>query len=277
MDLEEVVDELYGTDQVHFVAHRRAMAAAARREGDRHLASAIEALRRPSAAAAALNLLARRRPTDVAHLIELGDALRQAQAHLSGEEMKALGSQRRQVVAGLVAECRRVSDEAGHPVSEPVAREVEATLEAALADRGAAGALRTGRLVRALEHAGFGGVDMAGAAVGPADPGPGARHQERRRAEAQARAAEAELEQVAAHLDDASSAADEAHRRQQESDAAVRDLESRLAEARRRAETAAADAQQADRRKHAAARRLSDARHRAADARAHVGEVSGKE
>ena len=41
-----------------------------------------------------------------------------------------------------------------------VQREVESTLEAAVADKGVAEAVRHGRLTRALSHVGFGGLDL---------------------------------------------------------------------------------------------------------------------
>ncbi len=45
--------------------------------------------------------------------------------------------------------------------------EVAATLEAGLSDPASADAVRSGRLVRALSYAGFGGVDLDGAVAAP--------------------------------------------------------------------------------------------------------------
>ena len=60
--------------------------------------------------------------------------MRAAQAALSGEDLRQLGRQRQQLIAGLAHEARRVSADAGHPVSDAVGREIESTFEAALAD-----------------------------------------------------------------------------------------------------------------------------------------------
>ncbi len=169
--LETALDELYGLDPSEFTARRDARATEARKEGDRELAAAVKALRRPSAAASTVNMMARSRADEVGRLIDLGARLREAQAALSGDELRALGRQRQQVVAGLAHEARRLAREAGHPISEATAREVEATFEAALADAAAGEAVRAGRLVRALEHRGMDPVDLEGAVAGAAPAG----------------------------------------------------------------------------------------------------------
>jgi hypothetical protein len=68
-----------------------------------------------------------------------------------------------QVVYALTQEARRLAAERGQAVSEDVERELQETLEAALADPAAAGAVASGRLTRALSYAGLGTVDVAGA------------------------------------------------------------------------------------------------------------------
>ena len=171
MDFDDAVDELYGMDPSEFTARRDALASQARQEGDKELATALKALRKPSAAAFTVNLMARSRPDEITHLTELGARMREAQAALSGEELRALGRQRQQLIAGLAQEARRVARQAGHPVSEAVGREVEATFEAALADAAAGEAVLQGRLIRALEHTGMDAVELAGAVAGGAGAG----------------------------------------------------------------------------------------------------------
>jgi hypothetical protein len=61
-ELRRVAADLYALDPSEFTAARDARAAETRQAGDRELAAAVKGLRRPSAAAAALNLLARERP-----------------------------------------------------------------------------------------------------------------------------------------------------------------------------------------------------------------------
>lgn len=169
MDLNSVIEELYGLDPAGFTGRRDQLSAQARSEGDKHLAAAIKGLRRPSVAAWTVNLMARVAADEIDRLIELGGRLREAQAALSGDELRALGRQRSQLVAGLAQEARRAARHAGHPITEATEREVQATFEAALADEAAGAAVRAGRLARALERNGMDPVELEGAVAGPAD------------------------------------------------------------------------------------------------------------
>lgn len=167
MDLDAVVDELYGLEPSAFTATRDGRARDARQAGEGDLAKQIKALRRPSSAAWAVNVLARHRSGDVARLIHLGEQMRAAQEALSGDQIRMLGRQRQQVVAGLARECRRLSRDLGAPISDAVEREIEQTLEAALADPAAAAAVSSGRLLRALSPAGIGDVDLGNSVAVP--------------------------------------------------------------------------------------------------------------
>jgi hypothetical protein len=168
VDEESVADELYTVEPGEFVAARDTRVKEARKEGDRELAAAIAKMRRPTTGAWLANLLVRERPDAVGELLELGEAMRTAQSNLAGADLRELSQQRRRVVATLSDEARRLAAGRGHPVRDPGARELEETLEAALADAGAASALASGRLVTTLRFTGFGGVDLSGAvAVGP--------------------------------------------------------------------------------------------------------------
>ena len=184
MELQEIADELYGLPPEEFTATRDARAAEARKAGDRDLATAVRQLKRPSRSAWLANLLARRAGDQLAGLLDLGDALREAQGNLAGDALRRLSSQRHQVIYGLAQEGRRLAADAGAPVGDAVERELESTLEAALADPAAAAAVRSGRLVKHLEPRGFDPVDLAGAVALPGDlpaapptpaPGPAAR------------------------------------------------------------------------------------------------------
>ena len=166
MDLNHVVDELYGLAPGQFTARRDELSAEAKKAGDRDLAAAVKTLRRPSAAAFAVNLMARTRAERIDALIQLGGQMKAAQDALSGEELRALGRQRSLLIHAVTQEVRGVAHEAGHPVSDAVAREIETTLEAAFADPWAGQAVRQGRLVRALERSGLGSVDLEGAVAG---------------------------------------------------------------------------------------------------------------
>ena len=155
-DLASAAEQLYALSPADFTAARDEKVSQARAAGDRDLARAIGALRRPVVSAWLVNQLAREVGDRVAELVALGEALRQAQQDLSGERLRELSVQRRQLVAALLAEARRVAERDGRAAGLQVEREVEATLQAALADAGAAAAVRAGCLASPLSYAGLG-------------------------------------------------------------------------------------------------------------------------
>lgn len=163
-DLDEVAAELYALPPEQFTAARNARAAAA----DKGLAAQVKALRRPTAAAWAVSLLARE--GQLADALELSAALREAQDDLDAAELSRLGRQRRALVAALAAQAAELADARGVPISGAARTEVEKTINAAVMDAAAAAAVMTGRLVRTLEATGLEGVDLTDA-VGGSVPG----------------------------------------------------------------------------------------------------------
>lgn len=161
MGFEQAVHELYGLPPEEFTAAREAAAKAA---PDRAARDELCALRRPTFPAWLVNLLVRREPPLLDQLLALGPALAAAQSGGRAEELRALGQQRRQLVAAVT---ERVVELGGRVITAAVRADVEATLEAALADPASAEAVRSGRLVRALSFAGFGGTDLDGAVAAP--------------------------------------------------------------------------------------------------------------
>jgi len=154
-DFEATADELYALPPEQFIERRDAAARAAK-PAEPDLAKAIRALKKPSTAAWLLNQLVRANRDDVSSLLDLGAALRQAQSRLEGAQLRELSQQRRQAVNALVREARRLAARLGKPATESVAREVEQSLEAALANPDAAQAVESGRLTTALSpDAGF--------------------------------------------------------------------------------------------------------------------------
>jgi hypothetical protein len=103
----------------------------------------------------------------MATLLELGARLREAQAHLAGDDLRRLTRDRQQVIRGLAREARSLAAARGRPLSATAGRQVEETLNAVLADPDAATAVATGRLIRSLEYAGVGPIDASGAVAGP--------------------------------------------------------------------------------------------------------------
>ena len=170
VNLEQVADELYALAPAAFTAARDEQAGQARAAGDADLAAAVRKLRRPTVSAWLVNLLAREDGGQVDDLLELGQSLREAQRALDGDRLRDLSTQRRRLVAALTQEAQRLAAQAGQAVSAQVEREVQDTLEAALADQGMADRVSSGRLTKALSYAGLGeGVGISDAvAVWPA-------------------------------------------------------------------------------------------------------------
>lgn len=106
MDVESLAVELFGLRPSEFTAARDEYAAQARKAGDRKLAAAIAALRKPTLAAWTAGLLARRRPKEVQRLVQLGEALRTAHRTSDAEQLGKL-SHDQHVVIGRLARTAR--------------------------------------------------------------------------------------------------------------------------------------------------------------------------
>lgn len=170
---ESLVDEaaaLYALRPEEFTAARNARGRELR-DDDRELADAVLALRRPAPAAWLVNQLVRHRGDELDELLELGEELRAAQAEFDAPAMARLAKQRRALVTALARDAGGLADELDAPVRQPVLDEVAQTLNAGMVDASAAEAVRSGRLVRALEAVGL-DVDLDGAVAG--GPGGGA-------------------------------------------------------------------------------------------------------
>ncbi|WP_107774609.1 hypothetical protein [Nocardioides sediminis] len=163
--LLELADGLYALPLGDFTPARDALVK--EHKADKELASRIKTLRKPSLAAWVVNLLVRRDAAQVDQVLQVGTALREAQANLDGEELRALTRQRRQLTAAVTTQARGLAREEGVKVTPAVADQVEATLTAAMVDEGAARAVRSGLLVAALVATGVGEVDVAPALAVP--------------------------------------------------------------------------------------------------------------
>ena len=79
-------DDLYGLPLAEFTAARNALAKRLKGAGDKESAARVQALKKPSLPAWALNQVARRHPEAVQRLLEAGDAVRTAHRHaLAGD------------------------------------------------------------------------------------------------------------------------------------------------------------------------------------------------
>lgn len=113
-------------------------------------------MRKPTVAAWLANVLVRQRCQEVARVVELGAALRKAQAAFDGGTLRRLSRQRHDLVQGLIADAQHLAEMRGQKISDAATREVEQTIEAALFDADAAEQLQRGRLTGALEYSGIG-------------------------------------------------------------------------------------------------------------------------
>ncbi|PZF37078.1 MULTISPECIES: hypothetical protein [unclassified Curtobacterium] len=164
MEFVDVARELLLVAPQAFVAERTARQRAVRKD-DRALATAIGKLRKPSPAAWVIDLLAHDGALDDA--VDLGPALRKAQADADPDAIRTLRRQRTEVVDALAQAGADLASDAGHPVTPAVLEQVRSTIEAAMADPHAGAAVRSGLLVTALESVGFDAVDLDGALADP--------------------------------------------------------------------------------------------------------------
>lgn len=224
--LVAIADELYGVPAEAFTEARNV---AVRQTQDKELAGRVKALRKPSTAAWAVNLLVRREAEQIDQVLALGASLREAAESMQGEELRALTRQRRQLTAALASTARSLAREADVRLSQAVVDQVEGVLNAAMLDPVAADAVRSGLLVKAFTSTGVSQLDVDGVLAVPAAIGTRATPVERPKPELRvvpedddlkrARAQEA-VDRAAAQVESAQGEVDEAAR-------AVADLEAR--------------------------------------------------
>jgi hypothetical protein len=155
--LSDAVAELYRLPPEEFVSARAERVKALRDGGDAVAAQQVAALRKPTVGAWLVNLLVADEPALAEQVTALADQLRTAQEQLSGEDLRALGRQRQELVSGLVARARGLARDSGRAVTGSVLdTEVESSLRAALADPDVARDVLSGQLTHATEFTGFG-------------------------------------------------------------------------------------------------------------------------
>ena len=254
--LLDVADALYGLPLPEVTPARDARAKELK-GSDAGLAARVKALKKPSVAAWVVNVLVRHETEQVEQVLSVGAALREAQASLDGEELRALTRQRRQLTAAVTTRARGVAAGLGTKVTQAVADQVEATLTAAMVDEGCARAVRSGLLVTALEATGVDEVDLAGA-VGTPDalgfaatsapdepearpdlhvvPDPDADTKAVRAAQERLDAADAEVAEAREALDEAVSDVEQLEARSLQVQAEIDELRRRISELEERAE-----------------------------------------
>ena len=81
--LDDRIDELYAGPMDEFIAQRDAIVKELKAAKDKDAAAAVKALRKPTAAAWAVNQLAHTATRDVAKLLDVGEALRDSHEALT--------------------------------------------------------------------------------------------------------------------------------------------------------------------------------------------------
>ena len=163
-ELLEVADRVYAAPPADFVAARDAEAKAC---ADKELAAQVKALKKPSLAAWAVNLLVRREGAQIDQVLGLAESLRAAAASLDGEELRTLTRQRRQLTAALTSTARDQVREHDVRLTAALADQVEGMLTAAMLDPVAAAVLRSGLVVTAFTSTGVSELDVAAVCAVP--------------------------------------------------------------------------------------------------------------
>jgi hypothetical protein len=158
MSVDDVGDDLYELPLDEFIGARNARAKELVASGERDAAAIVRKLSKPSLTAWLANVLVRRHPGEIDELLDLGRELRKAQNSGAGGEMRRLSSRRQELVQRLLVLASAEAVAAGHHLGAQVERQLEGTLEAAVADQSASQELQAGMLTEALSHVGFGEV-----------------------------------------------------------------------------------------------------------------------
>lgn len=176
-ELIEIADRLYAEPLPRFTAARdvAAKALTTGENADKELAARVKALRKPSVAAWAVNLLVRRESGQIDQVLELAASLRAAAESMDGEELRALTRQRRQLTNVLAGSARDLAREEGVRLTTTVVDQVEGMLNAAMLDPTAATVVRSGLVLTAFTSTGVSELDVDAVCAVPEALGPGHR------------------------------------------------------------------------------------------------------
>ena len=147
--VDAALDVLYGVPLEAFVDERKRLARELRRRGDRSAATRIAKWRKPSAAAWALNRVAREAPGVVGEWLAAGMALRDASEHpaeVGGDAVRAAMTAHRSATARLLEALREHAHPGGRPLSEEMLDRARTLMQAATVDPGVAELVRRGRI-----------------------------------------------------------------------------------------------------------------------------------
>jgi hypothetical protein len=210
MALDEIIDGLYALPPDEFVEARNRAAADLRKDGRREDADLVKALRKPSAAAGAVNALVREHRGEVDAYLEAAAALRDAQFAGKGDFATA-AKRERETLAKLI----RIG---GEPVRQ--------SMLAAAVDEDAAAHVLEARLERELEPRGFEAL--------LAHVSPGAKTAPRAKPKPDDREARAKLQEAKNELKAAEAEERQAHRRWDQAQRQVEEARAAVEAAQRR-------------------------------------------
>jgi hypothetical protein len=159
VNLDDVAQEIYGLSPEEFTERRNARAKEIIAAGNRELGAEVRRLPKPTVSAWLANMLVRTRAASVTELVALGQELREAQSQGARADMRRVQDRRREIIRDLVAAASQCATEAGHSMGSQVQRQLEDTLEAAVADPESAALLKAGTLSSPLAFIGFGGMN----------------------------------------------------------------------------------------------------------------------
>ena len=157
-----MLDELYRAHPSEFVAARDELAKELRSDGESDEAGRVKKLRRPSAAAWLLNVVALTKPEALKEFAKATEALEKAQARaLEGGDAgkwRAAAAREREAAEAVIDVAETVAGDAGHPATKQALDLIDGTLRAAAADPELRERVLSGRLER----------EQSGATIGTA-------------------------------------------------------------------------------------------------------------
>ena len=169
-----MLDDLYRAHPSEFVAARDALAKKLRTDGEREDADRVKKLRRPSAAAWLLNLVALAQPKLLKEFAKASGDLEKAQARaLEGKDegaakWRAAAAREREAAEAVIDAAEEAAADAGRPATKQALDLVDGTLHAAAADPELRDRVVAGRLEREQSGASIG---AAGLVAAPPPPG----------------------------------------------------------------------------------------------------------
>jgi hypothetical protein len=152
--LQDAVDELYGTSLDDFVSERKRLSGELKKGGEAQAAEQLSKLPKPTAAAWALNNVAREDPAAVEQWLDATSALRSATedpGRVGGDALRAAMGAQRAATGELIDVVRDRAHPGGRPLSPAMLDRVRGLLHAAAADQAVAERLRAGRITEEKE------------------------------------------------------------------------------------------------------------------------------